>query len=180
MEDISISWYDIPELVLFTRKLQDQWFVVAWMKSSLGRLNCRKWRDVSRPVSHMATCTFVYRSQIMSFPHHRMWLFTSNATVAIRGTVTAYTSGSLFQLHDFMFLFPCCDVRCGFRVKIMFGSSLLTFVFTTIPIELELKNTTDKAMFASYIDLHLQIDSEDRLRTKLSFISISRFWLILR
>ena len=176
MEYISISWYDIQELVLFTRKLQDQWFVDARMKSSLWTVVS----DVSRPVSHMATCTFVYRSQIMSFPHHRIWLFTSNATVAIRGTVTAYTSGSLFQLHDFMFLFPCCDVRCGFRVKIMLGSSLLTFVFTTIPIELEIKDTTDTAIFASYIDLHLQMDSEDRLRTKLSFISISRFWLILR
>jgi len=62
----------------------------------------------------------------------------------------------------------------------MLGSSLLTFVFATIPIELEIKDTTDTAMSASWIDLQLQKDSEDRLRTKLSFISISRFLLILR
>lgn len=182
MEYISISWYDIPKLVLFTRKLQDQWFVVAWIKSSLRRLYCRKYDLVNRdgrPVFHMATCTFVYRSKILSFPRHRIWLFTSKATVA-RGTVTAYTSGSLFQLHDFMFLFPFCDVRSGFRVKIMFGSSLLKYVSTTIPIELEIKDITDTPMSASYTDLYLQMDSEDRLRTKLSFISIFRFWLILR
>jgi hypothetical protein len=33
-------------------------------------------------------------------------------------------------------------------------------------IELEIKDTTDTNMSASYLDLHLEIDSEGRLRTK--------------
>ena len=35
------------------------------------------------------------------------------------------------------------------------------------PIELEIKDTTDTDRSASYLDLHLEIDSEGRLRTKL-------------
>ena len=35
------------------------------------------------------------------------------------------------------------------------------------PIELEIKDTTDTDMSASYFDLHLEIDSEGLLRTKL-------------
>ena len=35
------------------------------------------------------------------------------------------------------------------------------------PIELEIKDTTDTDMSASYLDLHLEIDSEWWLRTKL-------------
>ena len=34
-------------------------------------------------------------------------------------------------------------------------------------IELEIKDTSDIAKSASYLDLHLEIDSEVRLRTKL-------------
>ena len=34
------------------------------------------------------------------------------------------------------------------------------------PIELEIKDTTDTDRSASYLDLHLEIDSEERLRTK--------------
>ena len=34
------------------------------------------------------------------------------------------------------------------------------------PIELEIKDTTDTEMSAPYLDLHLEIDSEDRLKTK--------------
>ena len=41
------------------------------------------------------------------------------------------------------------------------------FVDRIYPIELEKKDTTDTDMSASYLDLHLEIDSEDRLRTKL-------------
>jgi hypothetical protein len=33
--------------------------------------------------------------------------------------------------------------------------------------KLEIKDTTDTDRSASYLDLHLEIDSEDRLRTKL-------------
>ena len=35
------------------------------------------------------------------------------------------------------------------------------------PIELEIKDTTNTDRSASYLDLHLEIDSEGRLRTKL-------------
>ena len=45
----------------------------------------------------------------------------------------------------------------------MFGD----FVDHIYPIELEIKDTTDTYRSASYLDLHLQIDSERRSRTKL-------------
>ena len=41
------------------------------------------------------------------------------------------------------------------------------FVNRRYPIDLEIKVTTDTDMSASYLDLHLEIDSEGRLRTKL-------------
>ena len=34
------------------------------------------------------------------------------------------------------------------------------------PINLEIKDTTDRDRSASYLDLHIEIDSERRLRTK--------------
>jgi hypothetical protein len=40
------------------------------------------------------------------------------------------------------------------------------FVDRIYPIELEIKDTTDTNRCASYLDLHLEIDSECRLRTK--------------
>ena len=45
----------------------------------------------------------------------------------------------------------------------MFGD----FVDRIYSIELEIKDTTDTDRSASYIDLHLEIDSEGQLRTKL-------------
>ena len=41
------------------------------------------------------------------------------------------------------------------------------FVDRIYSIELEIKDTTDQDTSASYLDLHLEIDSEGRLRTKL-------------
>ena len=35
------------------------------------------------------------------------------------------------------------------------------------PIKLEIKDTTDTDRYASYLDLHIEIDIEGRLRTKL-------------
>jgi hypothetical protein len=35
------------------------------------------------------------------------------------------------------------------------------------PIEPDINDTTDTDMFTSYLDLHLEIDNEERLRTKL-------------
>ena len=45
----------------------------------------------------------------------------------------------------------------------MFGD----FVDRIYPIEPEIKDTTDTDGSASYLDIHLEIDSEGRLRTKL-------------
>ena len=41
------------------------------------------------------------------------------------------------------------------------------FVDRIYPIELEIRDTTDTDRSASYLDLHLESDSEGRLRTKL-------------
>jgi hypothetical protein len=41
------------------------------------------------------------------------------------------------------------------------------YVDRLYPIEPEIKDTTDTDMSASYLELHLEIDSEGRLRTKL-------------
>ena len=41
------------------------------------------------------------------------------------------------------------------------------FVDRIYPIELEIKDTTDTDTSASYLDLHLEIDSKGQLRTKL-------------
>ena len=49
------------------------------------------------------------------------------------------------------------------------------------PIELEIKDTTDTARSASYLNLHLEIDSEGRLRTKpydTEMISIFLLWTV--
>jgi hypothetical protein len=45
----------------------------------------------------------------------------------------------------------------------MFGD----FVDLIYPIELEIKETTDTDRAASYLDLLLEIDSDDQFRTKL-------------
>ena len=47
------------------------------------------------------------------------------------------------------------------------NSRLGDFVDRIYPIELEIKNTTDTDRPASYIDIHLEIYSEGRVRTKL-------------
>ena len=49
------------------------------------------------------------------------------------------------------------------------------FVDCIYPIELEIKDTTDAYRSASYLDLHLTIDSEGLLRTK-EMISIFPLW----
>ena len=46
------------------------------------------------------------------------------------------------------------------------NSTFCDFVDCIYPIELEIKDTTDTDRSASYLDLHLEIDSEERLRTK--------------
>jgi hypothetical protein len=52
-------------------------------------------------------------------------------------------------------------------VLLLYNSRFGDFVDSIYPIELEIKDTTDTDRSASYLDLHLEIDSADRLRTKL-------------
>ena len=47
------------------------------------------------------------------------------------------------------------------------NSKLSDFVDHIYPIELEVKDITDTDRSASYLDIHLEIDSEGRIRTKL-------------
>jgi hypothetical protein len=42
-----------------------------------------------------------------------------------------------------------------------------TYAWSCVTIDLEIKDITDTDISAAYLDLHLEIDSEDRLRTKL-------------
>ena len=60
----------------------------------------------------------------------------------------------------------------GFEESIiLFATCLLGFYVVFVdhidPIELEIKDTTDTIRSVSYLDLHLKIDIEGRLRTKL-------------
>jgi hypothetical protein len=45
------------------------------------------------------------------------------------------------------------------------NSKLVAFVDRISPIELEIKDTTDIARYASYLDLHFETDNEDRSKT---------------
>jgi hypothetical protein len=49
----------------------------------------------------------------------------------------------------------------------LYNSRFDDFVHRIYPIELEIKDTTYTDRSASYLDLHLEIDSKGRLRTKL-------------
>ena len=46
-------------------------------------------------------------------------------------------------------------------------SKFVDFVDRIYPTELDIKDTTDTDRSASYLDLHLEINNDDRLRTKL-------------
>jgi hypothetical protein len=45
---------------------------------------------------------------------------------------------------------------------------MILFIY---PIELEIKDTTDTMRFASYLDLHIEIDSDDRTFTTKEIIT---------
>jgi len=65
--------------------------------------------------------------------------------------------------RSFDFTFLCID-----DVISKNNSRFSDFVDRIYPIELEIKDTTDTDISASYLELHLEIDSEGRLRTKLN------------
>jgi len=54
-----------------------------------------------------------------------------------------------------------------FNLTFHFNSKFGGYVDHIYTIDLEIKDTTDTIRSASYLDLYLGIDSEDRLRTKL-------------
>ena len=64
--------------------------------------------------------------------------------------------------RSFNFTFPYIE-----DVLSLNNSRFGDFVDRIYPIELEIKDTTDTDRSASYLDLHLKINSEGRLRTKL-------------
>ena len=63
-------------------------------------------------------------------------------------------------VQSFYFTFRCID-----DVFSLNNSKFRDFIDRIYPIELEIKDITDTDRSASYHDLHLEIDSEDRLRT---------------
>ena len=64
-------------------------------------------------------------------------------------------------VRSFNFMFRYID-----DVRSLNNYRLGDFVDRIYPIELEIKDTTDTDRSASYLDLHLEIDSEGQLRTK--------------
>jgi hypothetical protein len=63
--------------------------------------------------------------------------------------------------------------RCIDDVLSLNNFKLGDFVDRIYPIELEIKDNTDTDMSASCIDLHIEIDSEGRLRTNLYDLQIN-------
>ena len=68
---------------------------------------------------------------------------------------------SQYCSQSFNFTFRYID-----DVLSLYNSRFGDFVDRISPIELEIKDTTDTDKSTSYLDLHLEIDSERRLRTK--------------
>jgi hypothetical protein len=64
--------------------------------------------------------------------------------------------------RSFNFKFRCMDDALSLN-----NSRFGEFINWIYPIKLEVKDTTDTDRSASYLDLHLEIDSEGRLRTKI-------------
>ena len=71
-------------------------------------------------------------------------------------------TGASQEKRSFNFTFRYTD-----DVLSLNNSRFGDFVNRIYPIELEIKDTTDTDRSASYLDLYLEIDSEERLRTKL-------------
>jgi hypothetical protein len=61
----------------------------------------------------------------------------------------------------------------------LYNSRFGDFVDRIYPIELEIKDTTDTDRSASYLDLHLEIDSEGWLRMKLGKFTMGKLKLSL-
>ena len=72
-----------------------------------------------------------------------------------------FSNSICFLARSFNFTF-----RYIYDVLSLNNSRFGEIVDRIYPIELEIKDTTDTDRSASYLDLHLEIDSEGRLRTK--------------
>jgi hypothetical protein len=60
-----------------------------------------------------------------------------------------------------------CSFCYTYDVLSLHNSKFGDFVFQMYPIELEIEDTINTARYASYFDLHLEIDSGRRLRTNI-------------
>jgi hypothetical protein len=98
-------------------------------------------------------------------------VMTSTLPKGIIGSVASILAANLYQgnpdrkkklARSFNFTFRYID-----DVLSLNNSRFGGFVDRIYPIEFEIKNTTDTDRSASYIDLHLAIDSRGRLRRKL-------------
>jgi len=69
------------------------------------------------------------------------------------------------SFRDLLFLINKFREKYKYEWTVHFILGLVISVIAFIPIDLEIKDTTD--MPASYLDLHIEIDSEVRLRAKL-------------
>ena len=81
--------------------------------------------------------------------------------IFIQGHIVSFCNGCR---HD--------KAKCPlFAIQISKVSQILTYagyvVSRIYPIELEIQDTTDAVKSVSYLDLHLKIDNEGRLKTKL-------------
>ena len=71
-----------------------------------------------------------------------------------------------FFFYDLLFLINEFREKYKYEWTVYIILGLVISVIASIPIDLEIKDTTDRP--ASYLDLHLNIGSEVRLRTKLN------------
>ena len=95
-------------------------------------------------------------------------------------TVLLFSPTSSFNLYAADFIHGLLKknekkISLSFNFKFNYINDVLSinnskfgdFIDRIYPIELEITDTTDTVISASYIDLHLELDSECRLRTKL-------------
>jgi hypothetical protein len=86
---------------------------------------------------------------------------TSTLPNGTLGSVASLLAATLYQGN------PDMNHKLWNIVLSLDNSSFGDFVDRIYPIEHEIKDTTDTDRSALYLDLHLEIDSEGRLRTKL-------------
>ena len=85
------------------------------------------------------------------------------------------------QIHNSLQTYKCSTINTKHDQELLPGASKVTLVFVLslnnsefddyidhiYPIKFAFKNTTEKEMSASYLDIYLEIDSKGGLRAKL-------------